>query len=1044
MKRLVHRAAVAFAGFAGLALILMVPVGPSSPPIAHAAGPDGSAANCENLVDDFLGFIDIPQPGWVYVDTGQKFNEVTGKVGKAHMTETDFPTVHDSHDFNADIEPDPTFEDILSTGNTDGELEVEWEIGTNPDETGSDPERTYPKWAWPNTGDRAWFNGAWIFDCGHPQDISGTDHFKSEIHPARAVAAMRDQVRPIPGTGTTPVRVTATDLYIHGQSGFVTEDLECGQDVILDIFGGCAQDEPHRGFPIDVDYEFTICTPPKPADTAVLATTFEDGPGNNIGVAPTLTVEPAAGPCVAPEFGPSQVKVEIPLAGTGVTPQQVYARRIFAGWIHPYDGLKHLSVTLNKGDLHDDMDLDPGDCECTFFWISNNRASDEWHRLTAFEIPTDDDAGALCFDHTNVLNDWDDDGGCGNGELNFSGPTYDFYLTEGMDYTLKFRGYDQDCLDDVFGNHNLITSGVLMLDCYAGTGLFTLEPGDNDAYANGVRTLNGTETGGFSIGNSDGDYDFFFNATDIPLTVEDSADLQVTKICKPDDVAFAGQLITCTVLVFNPGPGLPRDVVVDDTLLTNVLPAGYVLQQPTFVFQGFLGAPTDCDAPVEIPGGKHFICNLGTVPVGGSAIITAKITSSEGGDFNNRALVTSASTDPDTTNNEGIDGLTVVPVADVSVTKTIAPGVNPVTAGTGFSYSIQARNDGPSTATNVVVTDVVPAGMAVVSATVPGGSCQAGVPGNPLQPTRCTLGSMAPAATRTISLSVLVAHDTLGQVNNDAAISSDTVDLDNSDNVATNALTVIDVANVSVSKSASPSPNVVAGTGLSYTLMVNNAGPSLARNVIVTDTLPAGVTFTSFSTPAGVLCSILAPLPGGIVCTMGNMAPGASLSVHVNVMVQSATTGSLSNSAQVTTTATDPVPGNNTSAAVVTTVLTSADLGIVKTSDKDVYKPSSQVKYTITVTNNGPSDALSVVVTDNLPDVKQAIYNFDTAGCTKAGLVLTCNLGMIPAGTSKSFNLYVTVKGSKGQITNVASVSSATTDPVGGNNTSTRIVLIGK
>jgi len=276
---------------------------------SHIPPVDGSAASCENLVDDFLGFIDIPQPGWVYVDTGNKFKEVEGMVGKAQVTHTDFPTVHDSHDQNTDVDPDDDFEGVLSTGNTDGEIEMEWEIGTTPDETGSDPERTFPKWAWPNTGDRAWIEGAWIFDCGHPVDIGGTDHFKSEIHPARAVAAMRDQVRPIPGTGTTPVRVTATDLYIHGQSGFVTEDLECGQDVILDIFGGCAQGEPHRGFPIDVNFEFKMCTPPKPVDTAVLVTTFEDGPGNNIGVAPVLTEEPATGGCAAGGFGPSAAPV---------------------------------------------------------------------------------------------------------------------------------------------------------------------------------------------------------------------------------------------------------------------------------------------------------------------------------------------------------------------------------------------------------------------------------------------------------------------------------------------------------------------------------------------------------------------------------------------------------------------------------------------------------------------------------------------------------------------------------------------------------------
>jgi hypothetical protein len=84
------------------------------------------------------------------------------------------------------------------------------------------------------------------------------------------------------------------------------------------------------------------------------------------------------------------------------------------------------------------------------------------------------------------------------------------------------------------------------------------------------------------------------------------------------------------------------------------------------------------------------------------------------------------------------------------------------------------------------------------------------------------------------------------------------------------------------------------------------------------------------------------------------------------------------------------------------------------------------------------------VVTDNLPDTKQAIYVFDTAGCSESGTVLTYNLGTIAAGTSKSFNVYVTVKGNKGQVSDTASVTSSTFDPVSANNSSTRVVLIGK
>jgi hypothetical protein len=50
----------------------------------------------------------------------------------------------------------------------------------------------------------------------------------------------------------------------------------------------------------------------------------------------------------------------------------------------------------------------------------------------------------------------------------------------------------------------------------------------------------------------------------------------------------------------------------------------------------------------------------------------------------------------------------------------------------------------------------------------------------------------------------------------------------------------------------------------------------------------------------------------------------------------------------------------------------------------------------------------------------------------------------MPVGTNKSFNIYELVHGSRGDVSNTASVASSTTDPAGGNNSSTLIVVVGK
>ena len=115
----------------------------------------------------------------------------------------------------------------------------------------------------------------------------------------------------------------------------------------------------------------------------------------------------------------------------------------------------------------------------------------------------------------------------------------------------------------------------------------------------------------------------------------------------------------------------------------------------------------------------------------------------------------------------------------------------------------------------------------------------------------------------------------------------------------------------------------------------------------------------------------------------------------------------------------------------------------MKTSDAATYKPSSQITYTFTVTNNGPGDALNVVVTDVLPiDSKDRVAVLDPS-CALAGITATCNLGTIAPLTTRKMTIAIVPKGSSGYITNTANVATATFDYDASNNSSTRVVLSG-
>ena len=70
--------------------------------------------------------------------------------------------------------------------------------------------------------------------------------------------------------------------------------------------------------------------------------------------------------------------------------------------------------------------------------------------------------------------------------------------------------------------------------------------------------------------------------------------------------------------------------------------------------------------------------------------------------------------DPDASNDAATDTDTLTAAADLSITKT--DSADPVIAGQDLTYTLVVTNDGPSDATNVVVTDAVPAGTSFVSA----------------------------------------------------------------------------------------------------------------------------------------------------------------------------------------------------------------------------------------------------------------------------------------------------------------------------------------
>ena len=152
---------------------------------------------------------------------------------------------------------------------------------------------------------------------------------------------------------------------------------------------------------------------------------------------------------------------------------------------------------------------------------------------------------------------------------------------------------------------------------------------------------------------------------------------------------------------------------------------------------------------------------------------------------------------------------------------------------------------------------------------------------------------------------------------------------------------------------------------------------------------------------------------------------------------QSRATGSITNTATVSGDQPDPNLSNNTS-TVTTPIVQSVDLALVKTASPNPVQPGQQLTYTLTATNNGPSNATGVSIVDTLP---AGTYYYSASGQSSATIVnqtLTLNAGNLAVGASSTINVVVVVRSTAtGTITNTASVSGNQPDSNLANNTAT-------
>ncbi|MCC7362611.1 MAG: DUF11 domain-containing protein [Anaerolineales bacterium] len=530
--------------------------------------------------------------------------------------------------------------------------------------------------------------------------------------------------------------------------------------------------------------------------------------------------------------------------------------------------------------------------------------------------------------------------------------------------------------------------------------------------ANVAATASGVITNTATVSSNTPETNTGNNSGTALTTLAGQADLAITKGDAPDPV-IAGELLTYTLTVVNNGPTAASAVTVTDQL-----PAGVTLVTAT---PGYSGP-------------NPLVWNLGPLGVGATqtVTITVRVNSGtpSGAVLANNAGVTSDLPDPAPNNNTAGATTQVQTAADLALNKTAQPGT--VLAGELVTYTLVVTNLGPSTAVGVQVLDALPAEVTLLSASTTVGVCGSGL---------CVLGSLPSGAVVTITLVTRAqAGLALGTTfTNTALVFSPTPDPNPGNNQDDAPVTIATSADLAVDKRHSGS--AVAGQSFTYQVVVTNAGPSGAVNVVVTDTLPGGLTYSS----ATAACALQSSGPDVVACALGNLAAGASTSFEVTVLVDQALSGTLTNTVVVAADTPDGNPANNTDLDP-TNIATLADVSVVKTATPEPVTAGEIVTYTLTVYNAGPSRATAVVVTDTLPVNVTHVSN--DAGCSVLGGAperVVCNLGALDAG--QTVNLEIVVRVAAGTapgstLNNQAVVRSATPDPNLGNNTATALTTV--
>lgn len=366
---------------------------------------------------------------------------------------------------------------------------------------------------------------------------------------------------------------------------------------------------------------------------------------------------------------------------------------------------------------------------------------------------------------------------------------------------------------------------------------------------------------------------------------------------------------------------------------------------------------------------------------------------------------------------------TADPMADLVLTQKAQP--NPVLVGSNLFYTITVTNQGPSSST-AIVRDVLSPTVSFVSAATTRGDCV-----NENGTVVCSLRTLASGAGGAIIIEVAPMVGTL--LTNTVTVSGNQLDLNPADNTATVVTTVIPVADLSLSLTASAQALLLSQPA-TFSINVSNRGPNTATGVRLTNALPSGFNLTNIIASQGS-CTNLA---GTLVCNLGNVSSNGVASLQL--IGATGVTGVNSNFAMVAAPELDFTPQNNFAGTAIA-VSPGADVTVTATSKAATIPLAQDFMTTLLVTNRGPSVS-QVTLADVLPaGVALSSIVPSRGSCSNFSGTIRCDFGAMNSGDTANV-VIVAQSTALGPLTNTCAVLGSVSDLNSANNSATNFGLV--